>query len=156
MLPQEWTRASRRCPFSGLEPALAEALRAYAERHNLGDLAQSPVVCGETTSTKTTSRFLGLAKSTEVVKSALVVSPPWIVWAIQKQGETATALGARLQQVEVAAYKPTLIDDHGLEVRGLPSAEGRAGTTFLPLGRDVDGAEMLRIALQTWASAEKR
>ena len=55
---RETIRTTRECMFDSLNSTLAEAIRTHIEKHELGDVTASTLMCCETASTKQKSGCL--------------------------------------------------------------------------------------------------
>ena len=55
----DYMHTTRECTLDSLRPELAAALRNYIEKHELGDLEPTVLICCETTSTKKKKGLFG-------------------------------------------------------------------------------------------------
>ena len=144
----DYHRTTRAGTLDSLTPALAAALRAHAAQYQLGDLSASVVACWETTSTKKKKGLF--ASQPEVVLTGIVLAPPRLLWAAGKANEKPAVLSARLRDVQVQDYEQSsmhkLVQDTGLNVSGLFTDSGSAGTAFIGLGPE-PAAQQFRAAL---------
>lgn len=150
----EYVRHTRACQFHQLTPALAAALRAHAEQQQLGDLAASALFCAETTARKPKK---GLFGKEEVLETAVIVTPQWLVWAAGQPGQSAVTRSARLRTITVQDYEKSplykLQPDTGLNITGLPTDDHSAGTAYLGLGPEPAAAEFRAALAKAQAAA---
>ena len=136
----DYKRTTRECTLDSLRPELSAALRAHAEKYNLGDVLSHVVVCVETTSEKIKK---GLFGGGETIYTAAVLTKDWLVWANSGTKVTPHAMSARLNQITVQDYATSsfakLIADTGVNVNGLTTDSSEAGTTFIGLEENEAG-----------------
>ena len=133
---RDYVRATRECTFDGMKPFLAQAIRAHLEKHLLGALEASALMCCETTSTKQKKGLFG--GKAEVILTGILLTPQWLIWAAGKETETPGVLSVKLRDIEVLDYEKTdqyrLIEDNGLSVEGLRTDGVNPGSAFIGLG----------------------
>jgi len=132
----DYLRSTSECAFEDLQPALVTAIRGHIDRFELGDIEGSALMCCETTSTKKKKGLFG--GKTEVIRTGVVVTPRWLIWASGKEGEVPGVLSARLQNIQVQDYEKTelykMMQDTGLNVLGLRTGTNNQGSVFIGLG----------------------
>lgn len=137
----DYLRTTRECPFEDLQPPLVSAIRGHIDRHELGDIEGTALICCETTSTKKKKGLFGGKK--EVIVTGVVVTPQWLIWASGKEGEVPGVLSARLQDIRVQDYEKSdlyrMMQDTGLNVLGLRTGAGDLGSVFIGLGPEPAG-----------------
>lgn len=149
----DYIRSTRECALSALRPEWAAALRRRLEREAWSDLEAEVLMCCETTSTKPKKGLFGKA---EVILTAMLVTPRWLVWATGREGESPAAVLVPLCDLQVQDYEQSdlhrLMPDAGLNINGLPTpVEGERGSVFLGLGPEPAAQkfrEILRAALE--------
>jgi hypothetical protein len=132
----------------GAPPALRAAIEAYAEKHELGDVAGRAVALARTTSVRERRR---LGRSTrEMQESLALVAPGLLVWAVADGGKEPVVLGYELKRVELDDYASStlaaLVADTGIEVTGPQIGATVLTASFLGLGAG-GAAERFRAAL---------
>ncbi len=132
----DYIRTTRECAFGGLAPSLFAAIRGHVEKHELGNLEASALMCCETTSTKQKKGLFG--SKTEVSMAGILLTPQWLIWATGKQNEAPGVLSARLREIQVQDYEKSdqykLIQDSGLDISGLRTGTVDLGSAFIGLG----------------------
>ena len=144
----DYDRATRACTLETMTPALAEALRAHAAQHQLGDLAAAGAACWETASTKKKKGLFG--GKAEVVLTGIVLAPPMLLWAAGKPDQKPAVLSARLRDIQVQDYAQSsmykLVADSGVNLNGLKTDTPQASSAFIGLGTE-PAAQQFRQAL---------
>jgi len=134
----DYVRTTRECTLDNLNPLLAEALRAHIEKHELGNVAASSLICCETTSTKQKKGLFG--GKAEVILTGMLLTSHWLIWATGKAGEAPGVLSARLRDIQVQDYEHSdlakLIQDTGLNISGLRTDAINLGSSFIGLGAE--------------------
>jgi hypothetical protein len=145
----DYVRTTSECEFEDLHPLLASAIRHHIDRYELGDIERSALMCCETTSTKKKKGLFG--GKTEVIRTGVVVTPRWLIWASGKEGEVPGVLSARLQHIRVQDYEKSelykMMQDTGLNVLGLRTGSNDLGSVFIGLGPE-PAAQKLREVLR--------
>ena len=148
----DYKRTTRECTLNTMRPELSAAIRMHVEKHNLGDILSTAVVCIETTSEKIKK---GLFGGTEIIYQGAVLTKGWLVWAAGGTKAPMGALSARLNQVTVQDYAITefakMIPDTGVQVHGLYTDMSEAASAFIGLAENAAGRkfrEALIAALQ--------
>jgi hypothetical protein len=130
---REWHRSTTRCGWDALPSG---ALASYAERHGIADLADGVVVCVQTLSEPVKRRRFGKGAASKC--TVIAATARYLVWASGDSAADAVA-AARLSQIETHEYRPTVIDDTGLEVVGFRLGASERESWFLPLDDSRDG-----------------
>jgi hypothetical protein len=145
----DYLRSTRECTLDSMRPALAAAIRAHVERHQLGDVLESAVACCETTSTKTKKGLFG--GKAEVILTGVVLTPQWLIWASGKEHEEPGVLSGRLRDIRVEDYEKSdlykMVQDTGLHVLGLRTGAAELASAFIGFGPE-PAAQQFRAALK--------
>ncbi len=137
----DYQRSTRECNFERLRPELVEAIRAYAQQRELGDVEREALICCETTNEKTKSgSFLSKlgGDPDKVHYVGIVVTPRWLIWATSGAKRGTTVLFSQLRDTEVHDFESTpaykVMQDTGLEVTGLFAGQLERASVFIGLG----------------------
>ncbi len=133
----DYTRTTRECPPAQLKPELLQAIRAYAQQHELGDVEAEARLCCETHSEKKKKGFfasLGGGDPDPAHDTALLLTPNWLIWARSGPKTGVVVSSARLRDANVSAYDSRLIPDTGLEVASPQVGSPEPVVAFIPLG----------------------
>ncbi|MCB8981963.1 MAG: hypothetical protein H6657_31535 [Ardenticatenaceae bacterium] len=132
----EYQRTTRECSLESLSPVLGTAVRHYSHTHELGNLLETALFCGETTATKQKRGFFG--RKTETTLTGFLLAPPWLIWAVSKNNEPPAVLAVRLRDIQVQDYEQSemykLVPDAGIDISGLRTDAEAVGTAFIGLG----------------------
>jgi len=145
----EYQRTTRLCTLASMSSALATAIRSHIEKHELGDAEKSALICCETTSTKQKKGLLG--GKPEVIRTGVLLSPQWLIWATGKENEAPGVLSARLRDIRAQDYEKSdlykLMPDSGINISGLRTDPVALGSAFIGLGPE-PAAQAFRTALK--------
>lgn len=148
MQPSEWNRQSQSGGMEILDPSLVEAIRAHAEQYDYADLMQDLQHCWQTVShKKQISLFQRLFKTqNRSITNGLALGRRWLVWVANGDKMGVAVLSAKLNSVQLTRYKPTLIDDNGVELQANWTDTSRRGMIFMPLAPGMDPRAVLDAA----------
>jgi hypothetical protein len=152
----DYTRATRECPPALLKPELLQAIRAYAQQHELGSVEAEARLCCETHSEKKKKGFLaslGGGDPDPAHDTALLVTPAWIIWARSGPKTGVVVSAARLRDAQVSAYDSKLIADSGLEVQSPVEGSPEPVTAFIPLSPEAAARFVERVQATARAAA---
>ncbi len=145
----DYLRTTRESMINNLNPVLVETIRAHIEKYELGDIDLSAVICCETTSTKQKKGLFG--GKAEIILTAVILTPQWLIWATSKNNESPSVLSARLRDIQVQDYEKSemykLMQDTGLNISGLRTDAVDLGSVFIGLGTE-PAAQRFRILLK--------
>ena len=138
MSVSEWKRITKEILFESLPSQMASAINQHIEQHNLGPILSDVLICIQTDSEKLKKSMFGQA---EVVHAAVVVTPRWLVWAIQGAKTPSSVLSAQLRNITVQDYAQTsfakMIPDSGVEVSGMFTDNSESVSAFIGLDESV-------------------
>ena len=113
-------------------------------------------MCAETISEKIKhgffSKFFGNSNYAQNV--SMMVTPERLVWCTLDTQNNAIVLAARLSEIEVSDFPPTLVEDSGLDVFGFINQSPERVQAFLGLGAE-PAAEKFRQTLKEAAGRAK-
>lgn len=152
----DWKRSTKEIPFESLPPEMASAISRYIETHNLGPILSDSLMCVQADSEKAKKGLFGKA---EVVKVGAVVTPRWLVWAIQGTNAPPSVLSAQLIHITVQDYARTpfakMIPDSGVEVGGMFTGVGESTSAFIGLEDNTAGNKFKEILIKAVQDAKK-
>jgi hypothetical protein len=101
----------------------------------------------------------GLFGGIKTTRSAVYVTPKWLVWADSSDRNEASAGAAQLKHIEVRDYRTTssyaIAPDHGLNITGRYTDKNKTGITFIMLGSEPDGQKFRQILEEALGKATK-
>jgi hypothetical protein len=152
----DWKRTTKEIPFEALLPEMVSAIHGHIEQHNLGPILSDALMCIQTDSEKAK---LGLFGGTETVRMGVVVTPRWLIWAVNGTKTETAVLSAQLIHVTVRDYAQTqfarLIPDSGIEVSGMFTDATENASAFIGLDEGVAAQKFREIVIQAAADAKK-
>ena len=152
----DYTRTTRECAPAQLKPELLQAIRAYAQQHDLGSVEADARLCCETHSEKKKKGFLaslGGGDPDPAHDTALLVTPAWLIWARSGPKTGVVVSSARLREAQVSAYSSKLIPDSGLEVQSLMVGSPEPVVAFIPLSAEAAAGITERVKAAASAAA---
>jgi hypothetical protein len=152
----DWKRRTKEVSFEILSTEMADAIQRHIERYNLGPILADALMCVQTDSEKTKKGIFG---KPETVKMAAIVTPRWLVWAVEQPNAPATALSAQLSHVTVQDYAQTqfakLVPDYGIEVSGMLTDASESASAFIGLEESDAGNRFKAIVISAAQQAKK-
>ena len=152
----DWKRTTKEIPFEALPPEMVSAIHKHIEQYNLGSVLLDALMCIQTDSEKLKK---GLFGGTETVRMGVVVTPRWLIWAVNGTKTQTTVLSAQLIHVTVQDYAQTqfarLIPDSGIEVSGMFTDASENASAFIGLDEGVAAQKFREIVIRAAADAKK-
>ena len=152
----DWNRKTREIPLESLPREMGSAINLYIEQHNLGPILSDALKCIQTDSEKVKK---GLFGRPEVVRVGAIITPRWLLWAIQGTKTRTTVLSAQLINITIQDYSQTalakMIPDSGIEVSGLFIDASESSSAFIGLGEGTAANEFEEIVLRAAQDARK-
>jgi hypothetical protein len=152
----EWKRRTKEVPVDGLPTEIASAIQRHVEQYNLGQILSDVLMCVLTDSEKSKKGLFGKA---ETVQMAAIVTPRWLVWAMDQPNTKASVLSAQLIHVTVQDYAQTpfarMVDDSGVEVSGTFTDASEAASAFIGLEENAAGQKFRQMLINAAANAKK-
>lgn len=152
----DWKRSTKEIRFESLPPEMVAAINQHIERHNLDSILSDTLMCIQTDSEKVKKGLFGKA---ETVKVGAMVTPHWLVWAIQGKNTRTAVLSAQLINLIVQDYSQTsfakLIPDSGIEVSGMFTDAGESISAFIGLEENAAGNKFTEKVIRATQAAKK-
>ena len=144
----DYLRTTRECTFDNMRPEWAAAIRAHLEKLSFDEGELPAAACFETISTKQKKGIFH--RKPEVIVTAILLTPKWLIWAAGKEDERPGVLSANLSDIQVEEYEKStmvnLVQDSGINILNVPTAAG-FGTVFIGLGPE-SASQKFRTALR--------
>jgi len=141
---REYNRNTRECSFSDLRPELAEAIKRYTAKYELGRPEVDAIACCETASERIKKGLFG--KGGEIQYTGVVLTPKLLIWALTAGRSDPIVTSASLRDVEVKEYKSNLIEDSGVDIFGFLTGSAERSSAFIGLSQN-DSGQRFRQAL---------
>jgi hypothetical protein len=152
----DWKRTSTEIPFESLPPEMIAAINKHIDQYNLGPILSEALMCVQTDSEKGKKGLFGGA---ETVRMGVVVTPRWLIWAVQGTKTQTAVLSAQLIHVTVQDYAQTqfakMVPDSGIEVSGMFTDASENASAFIGLDAGAAGQKFREIIIQAAADAKK-
>lgn len=152
----DWKRTTKEIPFESLPPEMIAAINKHIEQHNLGPILSDALMCIQTDSEKVKKGLFGGA---ETVRMGVVVTPRWLIWAVNGMKTPTSVLSAQLIHVTVQDYAQTqfakLVPDSGIEVSGMFTDASENSSAFIGLGEGAAGEKFKDVLIKAAADAKK-
>jgi hypothetical protein len=136
--------------------ALKAEIQKHVERYQLGDILSEALMCIQTVSEKAKKGILG---SREMVYLGAVVTPRWLIWAVEGTKSSAAVLSALLADVVVQDYANTpfskMIPDSGIEVSGKFTDAVENASAFIGLEDNAVGKKFKETVIDAVQNAKK-
>lgn len=152
----DWKRNTKEVPFESLAPEMIAAINKHIEQYNLGPVLSDALMCVQTGSEKVKRGLFGGA---ERVRMGVVVTPRWLIWAVNGTKTQTAVLSAQLIHVTVQDYAQTqfakMVPDSGIEVSGMFTGASENASAFIGLDEGSVGDRFKEVLIQTAADAKK-
>ena len=152
----DWKRITKEVAFQSLAPNMVSAIIEHIQEYNLGPILSDVLMCVQTDSEKVKRGLFGKG---ETVRMGAVVTPRYLIWAIDDGKGHTTALSALLRGVVIMDYAKTkfakMVPDSGMEVSGQITDVAEDGLIFIGLDEGTAGTRFKEIVLQAAQDAKK-
>lgn len=152
----DWKRLTKEVQFDALMPEMVAEIRKHVELYNLGPILADALMCVQTDSEKVKK---GLFGSADVVHQGVVLTPRWIIWAVNGTKLGTAVLSAQLRDVVVKDYAQTqfakMVPDSGIEVSGHFTDASENASAFIGLDENAAGRKFKEAVIQAVQDAKK-
>jgi len=143
----DWKRTTKEASLEGLAPEMVAIIHRHIEQHNLGSILSDLLMCIQTDSEKIKR---GLFAGKETVRMSAIVTPRWLVWAVEGTQTRPAVLSAQLVDITVQDYAQTsfakLVPDSGVQISGMFTDASESVSAFIGLDQSA-AARKFRDAL---------
>jgi len=152
----DWERSTKEIPLESLPEVVISAIHKHIEEHNLGSILDETLMSIQTDSVQLKKSLFGKRQTVQV---STVLTPRWLVWAIQENMTQPVVLSAQLINLTVQDYAETsfakMIPDSGIEVNGQFTDSRESASAFIGLGEGIAASKFKEIVLKTVQDAKK-
>jgi len=152
----DWKRSTQEISFEQMPVALKAEIQKHIERYQLGNILADALMCIQTVSEKARKGILG---SRDMVYMGAVITPRWLIWAIEGTKNSAAVLSAILADVVIQDYAHTpfakMIPDSGIEVSGRFTDAAEHASAFLGLEDNVAGKKFKETVIEAVQNLKK-
>jgi hypothetical protein len=141
----DWKRTTQEISIENLPSEIVFAINQHFDQYNLGPILSDTLMCVPTDSQKVKKGLFGGA---EMVRISAVVTPRWLIWAVNGTKTEPTVLSAQLVNLSTQDYAQTpfvkMVPDSGIEVSGLFTDRSEGSSAFIGLDEGVPGKSFER------------
>lgn len=152
----DWKRTTLEVSIEKLSADLGTAIAGHIERYHLSAILEGALMCVETRSEKIKK---SLFSGSEVVRTGVVATSRWLVWASDGTKTGMGVLSAQLRDVTVEDYSQThffkLIPDFGVQVSGKFTDVSENGSAFIGLEENDSGRKFKDFLIQAVQDAKR-
>ncbi|GJQ34892.1 MAG: hypothetical protein JETCAE01_09020 [Anaerolineaceae bacterium] len=138
-----YNRSTKEIAFKDIPANVINSIRAYIEKHTLGDILAKPVMCVVSTSEKIKKGLFGGGPGPKLVIQTAILTDRWLILADNVDQNALYIKSMQLRDITVEDYEKSsfhaMIPDTGMNVNGRFTDASENGTIFLPLGKDAAG-----------------
>jgi len=152
----DWKRTTKEVPFESLPPEMISAINQHIKQYNLGSILSDALMCIQTDSEKVKKGLFGGA---ETVQVDAVITPRWLVWAVNGTRTKAAVLSAQLINITLQDYAQTpfakMVPDSGMEVSGMFTDASESASAFIGLDESMAGKKFRETVIKAAQDAKK-
>lgn len=139
----DYNRSTKEIAFNDIPANVINSVRAYIEKHNLGDILASPVMCIVSTSEKIKKGLFGGGPGPKQLIQTAILTDRWLILADNVDQNALYVKSMQLRDITVEDYGESsfykMSPDTGMNVSGRFTDASENGLIFLPLGADAAG-----------------
>jgi len=152
----DWKRNTKEIPFQSLPPEMVSAVNEHIEQYNLGSILSDALMCVQTDSEKVKRGLFGGA---ETVRMGAIITPRWLVWAVNGTTTQTAVLSAQLINITVQDYAQTpfakMVPDSGIQVSGMFTDASESASAFIGLDESQAGRKFWEVVIKAAQDAKK-
>jgi len=152
----DWKRNTKEIPFQNLPTEMVSAVNEHIEQYNLGSILSDALMCVQTDSEKVKRGLFGGA---EMVRMGAIITPRWLVWAVNGTTTQTAVLSAQLINITVQDYAQTpfakMIPDSGIQVSGMFTDASESASAFIGLDESQAGRKFREVVIKAAQDAKK-
>jgi hypothetical protein len=154
----DFNRSTKEISLDQIAPNVMQAINAYIEKRNLGDILSDVSYCIVSTSEKIKKGLFSGTGPKLLILTAILTNR-WLILADQADKEPILVRTMQLRDITVEDYEKSqfykMIPDTGLNVSGIFTDAPEKGTFFLPLGKDAAGEGFKEAIIKSIQEAKK-
>lgn len=155
----DYNRSTEEIAFNDILSNVINSIRAYIDKHNLGDILANPAMCIVSTSEKIKKGLFGGGPGPKLLIQTAILTGRWLILADNVDQNALYIKSMQLRDITVEDYEKSsfykMIPDTGMNINGRFTDASENGTVFLPLGKDTAG-EKFKSALIEAAQKAKQ
>jgi hypothetical protein len=139
----DYNRSTKEIAFGEIPTNVIKSVQTYIEKHNLGDILASPIMCIVSTSEKIKKGLFGGGPGPKLLIQTAILTNRWLILADNVDQNALYIKSMQLWDITVEDYEKSsfykMIPDTGMTVNGRFTDASEAGSIFVPLGKDEAG-----------------
>lgn len=139
----DYNRSTKEIAFGEIPTNVIKSVQTYIEKHNLGDILSSPIMCIVSTSEKIKKGLFGGGPGPKLLIQTAILTNRWLILADNVDQNALYIKSMQLRDITVEDYEKSsfykMIPDTGMTVNGRFTDASEAGSIFVPLGKDEAG-----------------
>lgn len=139
----DYNRSTKEIAFGEIPTNVIKSVQTYIEKHNLGDILASPIMCIVSTSEKIKKGLFGGGPGPKLLIQTAIITNRWLILADNVDQNALYIKSMQLRDITVEDYEKSsfykMIPDTGMTVNGRFTDASEAGSIFVPLGKDEAG-----------------
>lgn len=139
----DYNRSTKEIAFNDIPANVINSVRAYIEKHTLGDILANPVMCIVSTSEKIKKGLFSGGPGPKQLIQTAILTDHWLILADNVDQNALYIKSMQLRDITVEDYGESsfykMIPDTGMNVSGRFTDASENGLIFLPLGADAAG-----------------
>ncbi len=155
----DYNRSTKEIPFGDIPANIIQSVRVYIEKHSLGDILATPLMCVVSTSDKIKKGLFGGGPGPKRLVQTVVLTDRWLILADNVDQNALYIKTMQLQDITAKDYEKSsfykMIPDTGMNISGRFTDASELGTIFLPLGRDAAGEKFKSLLIETAQKAKE-
>jgi len=152
----DFNRSTKEISLDQIAPDVMQAINAYIEKYNLGDILSDVSYCIVSTSEKIKKGLFSGPGPKLFIQTAILTNR-WLILADQADKNPILVRTMQLREITIEDYEKSsfyaMLPDTGLHVEGMFGPE--KGTFFLPLGKDAAGDAFKEAIIRLVQEAKK-
>lgn len=155
----DYNRSTKEVAFKDIPSNVINSVRAYIEKHSLGDILASPVMCIVSTSERIKKGLFGGGPGPKLLIQTAILTERWLILADNVDQNALYIKSMQLQDITLEDYEKSsfykMIPDTGINISGITTDTPEKGTLFLPLGKDAAGEKFKSALIETAQKAKQ-
>ncbi len=154
----DYNRSTQEMPYESISADVMQAIDKYVEKHNLGDILKSAVLCTISNNEKIKKGLFGGPGPKSLIQVA-ILTDRWLLLADRVDQNAIYVKSMQLRDITVEDYEKSsfykMIPDSGVNITGMFTDASEKGTIFLPLGKDAAGDKIKERLIAAVQDAKK-
>lgn len=155
----DYNRSTKEIAFNDIPANVINSVRAYIEKHTLGDILANPVMCIISTSERIKKGLFGGGPGPKLLIQTAILTDRWLILADNVDQNALYIKSMQLRDITVEDYEKSsfykMIPDTGMNISGIATDTPEKGTIFLSLGKDAAGEKFKSALVEATQKAKQ-